>query len=77
MVRRQHVSWNHHGLLHGSRFQRTGKRSDIFLATKFGYTASDPRGDPEYVKQQATKSLSKLGVDYIDLYYQHRCVRVL
>ncbi|KAJ7119571.1 NADP-dependent oxidoreductase domain-containing protein [Mycena epipterygia] len=56
----------------GKWFKRTGKRSDIFLATKFGYTASDPLGDPEYVKQQATKSLSKLGVEYIDLYYQHR-----
>ncbi|KAJ7902798.1 NADP-dependent oxidoreductase domain-containing protein [Mycena olivaceomarginata] len=56
----------------GKWFKRTGKRSDIFLATKFGITASGPRGDPEFVKEQVATSLSRLGVDYIDLYYQHR-----
>lgn len=55
-----------------SRFKRTGKRNDIFLATKFGfmpdYTIS---GKPENVRSSAEKSLSRLGVDYIDLYYLH------
>ncbi|KAF8147787.1 NADP-dependent oxidoreductase domain-containing protein [Mycena galopus ATCC 62051] len=56
----------------GKWFKRTGKRSDIFLATKFGITADGPRGDPEFVREQAAKSISRLGVDHIDLYYQHR-----
>ncbi|KAJ7097433.1 NADP-dependent oxidoreductase domain-containing protein [Mycena epipterygia] len=53
-------------VLLGKWFKRTGKRSDIFLATKF------IRGDPEAVKEQAALSLSRLGVECIDLYYQHR-----
>ncbi|KAJ7119570.1 NADP-dependent oxidoreductase domain-containing protein [Mycena epipterygia] len=56
----------------GKWFKRTGKRSDIFLATKFGITPAGSRGDPEFVKEQAAISLSRLGVEYIDLYYQHR-----
>ncbi|KAJ7473292.1 NADP-dependent oxidoreductase domain-containing protein [Mycena latifolia] len=56
----------------GKWFKRTGKRSEIFLATKFGFSASGPRSDPEFIKEQITLSLSRLGVDYIDLYYQHR-----
>ncbi|KAJ6602385.1 NADP-dependent oxidoreductase domain-containing protein [Mycena vulgaris] len=56
----------------GKWFKRTGKRSEIFLATKFGITPSGPRSDPEFVKEQVATSLSRLGVDYIDLYYQHR-----
>ena len=60
----------------GKEMKQTGKRNEIFLATKFGLTA-DPnrsvRGDPEYVRQQMEKSLSRLGVDYVDLYYFHRC----
>ncbi|KAF9031837.1 Aldo/keto reductase [Hymenopellis radicata] len=48
------------------------KRSSIFLATKFGFTMTGAQGDPEYIKQQFNKSLQRLGVDYIDLYYQHR-----
>ncbi|KAK0486611.1 NADP-dependent oxidoreductase domain-containing protein [Armillaria novae-zelandiae] len=59
-------------LLLGKWFKRTGKRSEIFLTSKFGITMNGPRGDPEYVKQQCAKSLERLGVDYIDLYYQHR-----
>ncbi|KAI9290711.1 putative oxidoreductase [Neoconidiobolus thromboides FSU 785] len=54
------------------------RRKDIFLCTKFSM-AFDPktfnftiRGDKEYVKQCCDKSLERLGVDYIDLYYQHR-----
>jgi aryl-alcohol dehydrogenase-like predicted oxidoreductase len=58
-------------------FKRTGKRNDIFLATKFGnYVAPDGtrqvRNDPEYIRQACDKSLKRLGVDYIDLYYCHR-----
>ncbi|KAJ8462965.1 hypothetical protein ONZ45_g17746 [Pleurotus djamor] len=59
----------------GKWFQRTGKRQDIFLATKFGLRSSPTRlinGDPEYVKAAAEKSLKRLGVDCIDLYYFHR-----
>ena len=57
------------------RFKRTGKRSEIFLATKFGITRGTDKfvtGDPEYVKAACAKSLSRLGVDQIDLYYLHR-----
>ncbi|KAJ7506025.1 NADP-dependent oxidoreductase domain-containing protein [Mycena galericulata] len=48
------------------------KRSKVFLATKFGLTMTGARGDPEYVKEQCNQSLKRLGVDYIELYYQHR-----
>ena len=50
----------------------------MFLATKFGILRSaDPNyrgvsGRPEYVKQSCEASLKRLGVDVIDLYYQHR-----
>ncbi|KAJ7176262.1 NADP-dependent oxidoreductase domain-containing protein [Mycena crocata] len=58
----------------GKWFKRTGKRSDIFLATKFGFVAADfsINGSPAYVKSSAERSLKKLGVDCIDLYYLHR-----
>ena len=55
--------------------KRTGKRSEIFLATKFGFTADPNRllnGSPEYAREALDRSLKKLGVDYIDLYYLHR-----
>lgn len=55
-----------------------GKRENVFLATKFGIS-TDPttgtrtiRNDPEYIQQACEKSLEKLGVEYIDLYYCHR-----
>lgn len=49
------------------------KRKDIFLATKFALR-SDHSLDttPEYAKQACEKSLKRLGVDQIDLYYMHR-----
>lgn len=53
------------------------KRKDIFLATKFGITPEGPRGDPEYLRQCLDKSLSLLGVEYVDLYYVHRFVATL
>ncbi len=56
-----------------------GKRDNVFLATKFGIVrdAVDPskrgyNGRPEYVRQACDGSLKRLGVDVIDLYYQHR-----
>lgn len=55
-----------------------GKRKQVFLATKFGILRSeDPQyrgvsGKPEYVKQSCDASLKRLGVEVIDLYYQHR-----
>jgi aryl-alcohol dehydrogenase-like predicted oxidoreductase len=56
-----------------------GRRDDVVLATKFGIhlDADDPsgrgvRGDPEYVRQACDASLGRLGLDHIDLYYQHR-----
>jgi aryl-alcohol dehydrogenase-like predicted oxidoreductase len=55
-----------------------GRREDVVLATKFG-NLLDERGEfagvdgrPEYVKQACDASLRRLGVDVIDLYYQHR-----
>ncbi|KAI0312457.1 NADP-dependent oxidoreductase domain-containing protein [Amylostereum chailletii] len=60
----------------GKWFKRTGKRADIFLATKFGFKHTPDgltiNGSPEYVKQACSKSLERLGVEYIDLYYIHR-----
>jgi aryl-alcohol dehydrogenase-like predicted oxidoreductase len=55
------------------------RRDEVFLATKFAHmrTKADPaqvsiNGRPEYVKASCDASLRRLGVDYIDLYYQHR-----
>lgn len=50
------------------------KRSDIFLATKFAIRPDNGEVDttPEYCKQACEKSLKRLGVDSIDLYYVHR-----
>lgn len=63
----------------GKWFKRTGKRDDIFLATKFANTMKDGnmtvRSDPEYVKEACEKSLKRLGVPTIDLYYCHRLDR--
>ncbi|KAL1611846.1 hypothetical protein SLS60_000067 [Paraconiothyrium brasiliense] len=61
-------------------FERTGKRDQIFLATKFGVSMENGkpviRSDPEYVRQACEKSLKRLGVDKIDLYYCHRVDKV-
>jgi aryl-alcohol dehydrogenase-like predicted oxidoreductase len=56
-----------------------GKRDQVVLATKFGIVR-DPKnpsargvsGKPEYVRQSCEASLRRLGVETIDLYYQHR-----
>ncbi|CAD0093050.1 unnamed protein product [Aureobasidium mustum] len=58
----------------GKWFKRTGKRSDIFLATKFGFVKGKfPQLDStgEYAKKACEESLKLLGVEYIDLYYLH------
>jgi aryl-alcohol dehydrogenase-like predicted oxidoreductase len=56
-----------------------GRRDEVVVATKFGVVRSptDPtvrgiNGRPEYVRQACEGSLKRLGVDHIDLYYQHR-----
>ncbi|KAJ7280242.1 NADP-dependent oxidoreductase domain-containing protein [Mycena rebaudengoi] len=54
-------------VLIGKWLKRTGNRSKIFLATKFGVTPNGPRGDPEYVKEQIAVSFANLGVEQIDL----------
>jgi aryl-alcohol dehydrogenase-like predicted oxidoreductase len=55
-----------------------GRRQDVILATKFGNVRGEDgtflgvNGRPEYVKSACEASLRRLGVDHIDLYYQHR-----
>ncbi|KAI0063910.1 Aldo/keto reductase [Artomyces pyxidatus] len=59
----------------GKWFKRTGKRDDIFVATKFGAGSPSGKqvdGSPAYVRQAFGKSVSRLGVEKIDLYYLHR-----
>jgi aryl-alcohol dehydrogenase-like predicted oxidoreductase len=56
-----------------------GRRDQVVIATKFGIvrTPGNPQarsinGRPEYVRQACDGSLQRLGIDHIDLYYQHR-----
>jgi aryl-alcohol dehydrogenase-like predicted oxidoreductase len=55
-----------------------GRRDEVVLATKFGFVREPNggrrgiRGDAEYVHRACDASLERLGVDHIDLYYQHR-----
>jgi aryl-alcohol dehydrogenase-like predicted oxidoreductase len=55
-----------------------GRRDEVVLATKFGNVRGEDgsflgvSGTPDYVREACDASLSRLGVDYIDLYYQHR-----
>ena len=49
-----------------------GQRDKVVLATKFGNTPDGVKGHPDHVKQACDASLKRLGVDSIDLYYQHR-----
>jgi aryl-alcohol dehydrogenase-like predicted oxidoreductase len=55
-----------------------GRRDDVFLATKFGNVRGPNgeflgvKGDPDYVRSACEASLKRLGVEVIDLYYQHR-----
>ena len=58
-----------------------GRRGDVVLATKFGIerlpdgTRVGVNGRPDYVRRACDASLQRLGVDVIDLYYQHRVDR--
>ena len=60
-----------------------GRREDVILATKFGNQRGEDgsylgvNGRPEYVRKSCDASLQRLGVDYIDLYYQHRVDRTV
>lgn len=63
----------------GRYFKENPKaRNNVILATKFGVLRSKSgdflgfNGRPEYVQQACEDSLQRLGVDHIDLYYQHR-----
>jgi aryl-alcohol dehydrogenase-like predicted oxidoreductase len=55
-----------------------GRRDDVVIATKFGNVRNAKgqfvgvRGDPDYVRECCDASLQRLGVEVIDLYYQHR-----
>src|SRR3954451_17671987 len=55
-----------------------GRRDGVEIATKFGNVRGEDgsrggiRGDAEYVREACDASLERLGVDHIDLYYQHR-----
>jgi aryl-alcohol dehydrogenase-like predicted oxidoreductase len=59
-----------------------GRRDEVVLATKFGNQRLDDgtrriNGRPEYVHSACDASLQRLGVDHIDLYYQHRVDRTV
>jgi len=56
-----------------------GKRDKAIVATKFGIVRdpNDPKargvnGKPDYIRKSVDGSLKRLGMDYVDLYYQHR-----
>ena len=56
-----------------------GRREEVVLATKFGIVVEPDtlrpagvNGSPDYVRAAVDRSLARLGVDHIDLYYQHR-----
>ncbi|MBV9152532.1 MAG: aldo/keto reductase [Alphaproteobacteria bacterium] len=67
--------WGHNEELLGRALK--GVRDKVIIATKFGQTrrpggANGVDGRPEYVQQACEASLKRLGIDTIDLYYQHR-----
>ena len=75
---RRHVRAVHQRAAGRPRRSR-GRRDEVVLATKFGNerargrrAASGINGTPEYVRAACDASLQRLGVDHIDLYYQHR-----
>ncbi|MEB0079534.1 aldo/keto reductase [Pseudomonas sp. CCI3.2] len=56
-----------------------GKRDQVFIASKFGFvrdlgdpTARGVNGSPEYIRSAIDGTLKRLGVETLDLYYQHR-----
>src|SRR5438105_10270858 len=67
--------WGHNETLLGRALK--GRRKGVIVATKFGQVKladgkQDVDGRPEYVAQACEASLKRLGIDVIDLYYQHR-----
>src|SRR5215210_3836771 len=60
-----------------------GRRDQVILATKFGNERGEDgsflgvNGRPEYVRKSCDGSLQRLGIDHIDLYYQHRVDRTV
>jgi aryl-alcohol dehydrogenase-like predicted oxidoreductase len=60
-----------------------GRRDEVVLATKFGNQRREDgswvgvNGRPDYVRRACDASLQRLGVDHIDLYYQHRVDRTV
>ena len=60
-----------------------GRRDSVVIATKYGNernpdgTFIGVNGKPEYVRKACDDSLSRLGIEYIDLYYQHRVDRTV
>ncbi|MCP3476763.1 aldo/keto reductase [Bradyrhizobium sp. CCGUVB1N3] len=70
-----YYGWGHNEQLVASALQ--GQRQDVLISSKFGYVRADDRnlgicGDPAYVKKACEASLRRLGMDHIDLYFQHR-----
>lgn len=67
--------WGHNEHVIGRALK--GRRDRVVLATKFGQTQNPGgpngvNGRPDYVQQACEASLQRLGIDVIDLYYQHR-----
>lgn len=67
--------WGHNEQVLGKALK--GRRDQVMVATKFGQTqrpgqANGVNGCPEYVQQACEASLQRLGIEVIDLYYQHR-----
>ena len=67
--------WGHNETLLGRALR--GRRDGVVVATKFGQVKTadgkqDVDGRPEYVMRACEASLKRLGIDRIDLYYQHR-----
>jgi aryl-alcohol dehydrogenase-like predicted oxidoreductase len=67
--------WGHNEQVLGRALK--GRRDQVVVATKFGQTqrpgqSNGVNGRPEYVVETCEASLKRLGIDVIDLYYQHR-----
>ena len=68
----------HNERLIGEFVRERGVRDRLVIATKFGFVRGDDgraigiSGSPEYVKSACEASLGRLGIEQIDLYYQHR-----
>ncbi|MDE2575288.1 MAG: aldo/keto reductase [Rhodospirillales bacterium] len=67
--------WGHNERVVGRAIK--ARRGEVVLATKFGQTRREGgpngvNGHPDYVQQACEASLARLGVEVIDLYYQHR-----